>query len=163
MSTTLTGTNFLRALYAANLLWHTSAFYHFSFRAPYMMTKLSKRSSSKSPAIASTPEGDEWHHDVMAYLGLINVGFAALAGMRLYSSVFAPSSLSSPLTALSEADILALMVLGIANGSQAWGNFVRTSGNGRWIMGSGWDRITVLDAVFMILDFAVMGAHLWNS
>jgi hypothetical protein len=126
-----------------------------------MMQKLSKRSTSKDPSISSTSQGDEWHHDVMAYLGFINVGFAALAGLRLYDSLSgtSPASLSSVVT---EVDILALTVLGIANGSQAWGNFVRTSGSGRWIMGLGsWDRITILDAGFMIVDLSVVGVYCW--
>jgi len=125
-----------------------------------MMQKLSKRSASKDPSISSTPQGDEWHHDVMAYLGFINVGYAALAGLRLYDSLSSssPTLLSS---VVSEVDVLALTVLGIANGSQAWGNFVRTRGSGRWIMGIGsWDRITVLDASFMVADLAVVGAYL---
>jgi hypothetical protein len=132
-----------------------SAFYHFSFRPEYMMGKLSTRSQSKSPAISSTPQGDEWHHDVMAYLGYINVGFATLAGLRLYALSYSPVSSSTP-----ELDILALTVLGIANGSQAWGNFVRARGSGRWIMGSGGDRITVLDALFAVVDGAVVLAYL---
>jgi hypothetical protein len=118
-----------------------------------MMRKLSKRSVSKSPTISSTPEGDEWHHDVMAYLGYINVGFAALAGLRLWQLFPA-----SPVTA--ELDVLALTVLGIANGSQAWGNFMLSRNSGRWIMGNGWDRITVLDALFMVLDGGVVLAYL---
>jgi hypothetical protein len=123
-----------------------------------MMQKLSTRSKSKIPAVYSTPEGDEWHHDIMAYLGYINVGFVALAGMRLYSSVFSSSPTSPPFV-VSEIDVLALTVLGIANGSQAWGNFGRSRGSGRWIMGEGWDRITVLDAIFMVLDLGVVVAH----
>jgi hypothetical protein len=124
-----------------------------------MMQKLSKRSVSKNPSISSTPQGDEWHYDIMAYLGFINVGFATLAGLRLYDSFSRnnPTALSS---VVSEVDVLALTVLGIANGSQAWGNFVRTRGSGRWIMGLGsWDRITVLDAGFMVVDLAVVGAY----
>ena len=112
-----------------------------------MMRKLSKRSHSKSPAISSTPEGDEWHHDIMAYLGYINIGFAVLAALRLRGLSKRPPSSST-----KELDVMALTVLAIANGSQAWGNLVRTRGNGRWIMGHGFDRITVLDAVFMVLD-----------
>jgi hypothetical protein len=120
-----------------------------------MMRKLSMRSESKSAIISSTPEGDDWHHDIMAYLGYINVGFAALAGLRLYSLVDSPAS--------PDLDILALTVLGIANGSQACGNFVRARKSGRWIMGNGWDRITVLDALFMVLDgVVVLGFVLHN-
>ena len=112
-----------------------------------MMRKLSKRSQSKAYAISSTPEGDEWHHDIMAYLGYINVAFAALAALRLHGLTKSPPSNST-----TELDVIAMTVLAVANGSQAWGNFVRSRRSGRWIMGSGWDRITVLDAVFMVLD-----------
>jgi hypothetical protein len=120
-----------------------------------MMRKLTKRSQSKSPAIASNPEGDEWHHDIMAYLGYINVGFATLAGLRLYSLFDSPTLPTDP-----ALDVLALTVLGIANGSQAWGNFVRARPSGRWIMGTGFDRITVLDALFMVVDGAVVLGYL---
>jgi hypothetical protein len=90
---------------------------------------------------------------VMAYLGYINVGFAALAGIRLWQ--LAPAS-----PVMSELDVLALTVLGIANGSQAWGNFVLSPKSGRWIMGTGLDRITVLDALFLVLDGGVVLAYL---
>jgi hypothetical protein len=120
-----------------------------------MMRKLSRRSRSTSKSISSTPEGDAWHHDIMAYLGYINVGFAALAGLRLWRHVMSPVSASD-----KELDVLSLTVLGIANASQAWGNFVLSRGSGRWIMGNGWDRITVLDALFTVLDGGVVLAHL---
>lgn len=117
-----------------------------------MMRKLSKRAQSNTTAISSTPSGDEWHHDIMAYLGYINVSLAALAGLRLYDL----SKQSPSLASSSDLDVLALLVLGIANGSQAFGNFGRARKSKRWIMGSGWDRITVLDAAFMVLDCAVV-------
>ena len=120
-----------------------------------MMRKISKRSQSKSVAVSSTPEGDEWHHDIMAYLGYINVGYAALAGLRLWNHV-SRSSLGSNV----DLDVMALTVLGIANASQAWGNFVLSRNSGRWIMGNGWDRITVLDALFTVLDGAAVYAFL---
>ena len=118
-----------------------------------MMRKISKRSQSKAVAISSTPEGDEWHHDIMAYLGYINVGYAALASLRLWRHV----SRSTPESNV-ELDVLALTVLGIANASQAWGNFMLSRNSGRWIMGIGWDRITVLDALFTVLDGAAVYA-----
>lgn len=37
-------------------------------------------------------------------------------------------------------NILALAVLGMANASQAYGNFFRSRPGGRWNMGRGWDR-----------------------
>jgi hypothetical protein len=125
-----------------------SAFYHFSFKGAFMMRKLTKRSRSTNAAIAALPAGDAWHHDIMAYLGYINVGYAVLAGLRLRGL----SQTNGPTSATKDLDILAMTVLAIANGSQAWGNFVRSRGSGRWIMGEGLDRITVLDAAFLVLD-----------
>lgn len=121
------------------------------------MRKLSKRSESSSKTVSATPEGDAWHHDIMFYLGNINVGYAVLAGVRLWHHINAPIP-----TAITETDILALTVLGIANASQAWGNFMLSPGSGRWIMGTGLDRITVLDALFTVLDGAVVVAHLFG-
>ena len=89
----------------------------------------------------------------MAYLGYINVGYAALAGLRLWGHV---SHSGSDLNA--DLDILALTILGVANASQAWGNFVLSRSSGRWIMGTGWDRITVLDALFTVLNGAAVYA-----
>lgn len=124
-----------------------------------MMKKLSLRGRSKDASISSSPQGDEWHHDIMAYLGYLNVGLAALAGLRLADTPSVPSQAGSSST-VSQLDVLALTVLGVANGSQAWGNFVRSRSSSRWIMGKGYDRITVLDAAFLVLDLAVVGAHL---
>ncbi|CAI6310232.1 unnamed protein product [Periconia digitata] len=150
--------NILRALYAGNMLWHTSAFIHFSFRQEYIMRKISKRSKSKLPTVSSLPEGDAWHHDIMAYLGYINVGYVALAGIRLWSL-----TRNHDLPPESDMDVLALTVLGIANASQAWGNFVLSAGSGRWIMGTGFDRITVFDALFTLLDGYVVASYIFGS
>ncbi|PVI05435.1 hypothetical protein DM02DRAFT_624150 [Periconia macrospinosa] len=152
----MVGTNFLRALYAGNLLWHASAFIHFSFRQKFMMHKLAKRPQSKTPSISSLPEGDPWHHDIMAYLGYINVGYAVLAGIRLWSHTKNPTLATSE----TDLDVLALAILGIANASQAWANFVLSAPSGRWIMGTGLDRITVLDALFTILDGYVVASSI---
>ena len=90
----------------------------------------------------------------MAYLGGMNTALAALAGLRLYS-LFKPSPLLS--TGSTKGDIpldfLALVVLGIGNFSQAFCNFTIGARTDRWIMGKGFDRITVLDAVFTVLDW----------
>lgn len=59
---------------------------------------------------------------------------------------------------VNDLDILALTVLGIANASQAYGNLFVLRYTDRWIVGKGFDRITVLDTVFAVLDFAVVGA-----
>jgi hypothetical protein len=52
-----------------------------------------------------------------------------------------------------QLDIVALAVLGLANFSQAFLNFTTGRNNGRWIMGKGFDRITVLDALCTVLDW----------
>lgn len=87
----------------------------------------------------------------MAYLGYINVGYAVLAGSRLWAhrSAFKGSR-------NAELDVLALSILAIANASQAWGNFMLARPSERWIMGTGFDRITVLDALFTVLDSALV-------
>lgn len=49
------------------------------------MRKLSYRKTSSTPYIASTPQGDGWHQDIMAYLGSMNTGYVVLAAFRLYA------------------------------------------------------------------------------
>tara|TARA_R110002060_G_scaffold43513_3_gene54925 strand:- start:100 stop:507 length:408 start_codon:yes stop_codon:yes gene_type:complete len=129
------------------------------------MLRIALRAHSKDPHVVSTPTGDAWHHDILAYLGNINLGFVALAGLRLYSLCLANIG-ASPDQAfvigsgdkVNDLDILALTVLGIANASQAYGNLFVLRYTDRWIVGKGFDRITVLDTVFAVLDFAVVGA-----
>lgn len=119
------------------------------------MSKLSLRRLSTNPSISSTASGDHWHHDIMAYLGGINVGYAVLAAIRLYSLSRGPTPQEG------DFDVLALSVLALANASQAVLNFGLSS-KGRWIMGKGLDRITVLDALFAVLDAAVVVARLYQ-
>ncbi|KAK3072626.1 hypothetical protein LTR53_006490 [Teratosphaeriaceae sp. CCFEE 6253] len=90
----------------------------------------------------------------MAYLGGMNSPLALLALLRLYT-LYRPSSRLLTGTAAGEAatDVMALSVLGLANFSQAFCNFTIGARSDRWIMGKGWDRITVLDAVFTVLDW----------
>jgi hypothetical protein len=121
-----------------------------------MMRKLTLRRYSTTPAIATNPEGDIWHHDIMAYLGYINVPYALLAGHRLYKLVTSTSLEDGKEE--NALDMMALTVLCLANASQAYGNFVRGRRSGRWIMGRGFDRITVLDAAFTVLDALAV----WN-
>lgn len=121
-----------------------------------MMRKLSKRKLNADPVIKKLAEGDAWHHDIMGYLGFMNTSLAALSLLRLYV-LFKPSA-SRALTTGTVAgdiplDVLSLVILGIANCSQAYGNFMGALGSDRWIMGKGLDRITVLDAVFTVLDW----------
>lgn len=120
-----------------------------------MMRKLSKRKTSSDAMIRKAPEGDSWHHDVMAYLGAINTSMAFLAMIRLYASI-RPSKAFSTGSAQGDIplDVTALVVLGLANFSQAYMNFFTALQNDRWIMGKGLDRITILDALFALLDWA---------
>lgn len=94
----------------------------------------------------------------MAYLGYINVGYAVLAGIGLWNLKSVTTLRKYP-----DLDIVALTVLGIANASQAWGNFMLSRRSGRWIMGMGWDRITVLDMLFAALDGAVLVSHVFQD
>ncbi|KUJ14830.1 uncharacterized protein LY89DRAFT_735895 [Mollisia scopiformis] len=153
---------FLKALYTGNMLWHTSAFIHFSFRPQHTLLRVGRRINSSNPAISSTPGGDAWHHDILDYLGKINLGFVALAALRL--TVLLKTRSSSPEVVGNglgeDLDVLALTVLGIANASQAWNNLVVLRKTDRWILGKGFDRITVLDTVFAVLDFGVVVAKI---
>ncbi|KAI0901246.1 hypothetical protein F4806DRAFT_187412 [Annulohypoxylon nitens] len=143
-----------QALYAGNALWFTSAFVHFGFRQAHVMQRISHRKRSKDTSIRSSPTGDLWHHDILAYLGGMNTPLALLAVLRLYALRRPSRYLSSKTSAGDIAlDITALLVLGLANFSQAILNFTLSRKNDRWIMGKGFDRITVLDAVFTVLDW----------
>jgi hypothetical protein len=138
------------------LLMHlTSAFIHFTFLPNRTMLRVGRRAYSTTPSVASTPSGDAWHHDLLAYLGSINTGFVALAALRLYSLLSVPGS---PAEASEDTnlDVLALTVLAVANASQAVLNLAVMRKNERWIVGKGFDRITVLDTVFAVLDTAVV-------
>jgi hypothetical protein len=120
-----------------------------------MMRKLSKRKASSDPMIRKLAEGDAWHHDTMAYLGAINTSMALLAAIRLYT-IIRPSRAFSTGSIQGDRplDITALVVLGLANFSQAYMNFSTALRSDRWIMGKGLDRITILDALFTLLDWA---------
>jgi hypothetical protein len=120
-----------------------------------MMRKLSTRKTNPNPTIHKLTEGDAWHHDIMAYLGAINSSMALLALVRFWAIV-RPSKVFSTGSARGDIplDVTALVVLGLANFSQAFMNFGTALRSERWIMGRGWDRITVLDAVFTVLDWA---------
>ena len=119
------------------------------------MRKLSKRKTSSDTMIRKIPEGDSWHHDTMAYLGAINTSMALLAIIRLYA-IIRPSKAFSTGSVRGDIplDVTALVVLGLANCSQACMNFSTALQSDRWIMGKGLDRITVLDALFTVLDWA---------
>jgi hypothetical protein len=109
----------------------------------------------QTPSIESNPKGDAWHHDLLAYLGRINTGFVALAALRLYS-LFKVSSTEESEEA--NLDVLALTALAIANASQAFLNLFAYRKKDRWIVGKGFDRITVLHSAFAVLDTAVVVA-----
>lgn len=124
-----------------------------------MMRKLSLRRASPDAAVAALPGGDAWHHDIMAYLGGMNTAMATLAAFRIYGLLRRAAASSGPAFSIRNADgdfsidFTVLVVLGLGNFSQAVFNFTRGRGADRWIMGKGLDRITVLDAVFTVLDW----------
>jgi hypothetical protein len=120
-----------------------------------MFRKLSTRKTSSDAVVRKLAEGDGWHHDTMAYLGAINTSMALLAVIRLYA-IIRPSKAFSTGSAQGDIplDITALVVLGLANFSQAYMNFSTALRSDRWIMGRGLDRITILDALFTVLDWA---------
>ncbi|KAI1658324.1 hypothetical protein F4813DRAFT_388599 [Daldinia decipiens] len=151
----LTGPGLTQALYAGNALWFSSAVIHFGFRQAHVMRRISHRKTFKDPAVRSSPSGDKWHHDILAYLGGMNSPLVLLSILRLYS-LLRPSRYLSSKTSAGDVplDITALTVLGLANFSQAILNFTLSRNNDRWIMGKGLDRITVLDAVFTVLDWS---------
>jgi len=150
----------LKALYAGNALWHTSAFWHFCFRQTLMMRVLARRKKDVDPNIRSLPQGDKWHHDIMAYLGGMNTPLALLALLRLIALLQPSNRLLSTGSSSGDVqlDIVALLVLGLANCSQAVLNFTMSRQSGRWIMGRGLDRITVLDTFFTICDWLAVWA-----
>lgn len=129
-----------------------------------MMRKLSHRKRSTDNAISRFAAGDAWHHDIMAYLGFMNTSLAALSLLRLYA-LFRPSTRLSTGSVQGDVplDVMALLVLGVANCSQAWGNFSTAWSGERWIMGRGLDRITVLDALFTVLTFVAAVGKLRGS
>lgn len=123
-----------------------------------MMRKLSRRRASSDAAIRALPAGDAWHRDIMAYLGGMNTAMALLAVFRVYSLLKRGVSNVKPFSMRTadgdfSPDFMVLIVLGLGNCSQAVLNFVTGRMTDRWIMGKGFDRITVLDAVFTVLDW----------
>lgn len=167
---------FRSAAYLGNALWHTSAAVHFGLFPEFMMKKLSTRKSDVKTI--ETPEGDSHHHDLMRYLGAINVGYALLAGIQLTPLVLRRLSGSStkdqfrtnvkaPAAVKYDSgafDVVAFSVLGAANLSQALLNWFWARPSDRWIIGhlidGKPDRITVLDTLFSVIDFAIVAARL---
>ncbi|KAH7329589.1 hypothetical protein B0I35DRAFT_474170 [Stachybotrys elegans] len=149
----------LMALYAINALWFFSGFYCFVFKPAFIMRDFSKRQFSHKPSIRNVPDGDVWHHDIMAYLGALNASLTFLALLRLYAIWF-PSKYLSSGTSQGDIslDIMSLLVLCSANMSQAIINFHTALQGDRWVMGRGLDIITVMDAVLTVLDLtAIIG------
>ncbi|KAH7162020.1 hypothetical protein B0J13DRAFT_579897 [Dactylonectria estremocensis] len=158
MFTSISGAKGLKVLYAGNGVSHyVLAFICFCFRQPAMMRRLSKRKQSGDPTISRLAQGDLWHHDIMGYLGVMNSSLALLAFVRLFNLMW-PSKYFSTGSAEGDAplDTMALLVLGLANFSQAFMNFSTGLRANRWIMGKGLDRITVLDLLFTVLDWAAV-------
>jgi hypothetical protein len=75
------------------------------------MLRVSRHQYSSTPSIASTPEGDAWHHDILAYLGTIETGFAALAALRLNGLVKSTTASEDEGSGAINLDVLALTVL----------------------------------------------------
>ncbi|PLB48448.1 MFS general substrate transporter [Aspergillus steynii IBT 23096] len=136
----------LAALYAGNGLWFTSAVVYFGFRQRLTMRMLSKRRTSSDAAIRMLRDGDKWqghrssHHDIMAYLGGMNTAPALLAFLRLWAIWKSPRFLSTGTKKGDiKVDIMALLVLGMANFSQAFLNFTTSRKSGRWFRSFIWD------------------------
>lgn len=119
------------------------------------MQKFSKRHSAPDAAIRSLSKGDLWHHDVMGYLGAMNVPLSVLALIRMVSLFKRSKGLFSTGSAVGDTpiDFTSLVVLGFANCSQAYYNFATALTSHRWIMGRGFDVITVFDALLTVLDW----------
>ncbi|EJD52324.1 hypothetical protein AURDEDRAFT_158050 [Auricularia subglabra TFB-10046 SS5] len=143
----------LIALYGGNALWFTSAFAHFVFLSERTLA----RTTSKSYK-AAAPGRNFLAEDVLKYLGAFNTSTLVLAVLRLVRLWSLRKQVLTEADANTERqlNILALGVLGVANLSQCIGNLYHARRTGRWIMGHGFDRITVLDTVFSILDFAAV-------
>lgn len=90
----------------------------------------------------------------MAYLGGMNSPLLLLAVLRLVKFPLLRSKLPATREGLRYLDVFSLAVLGMANFSQAFLNFVLLRPSDGWIIGKGFDRITVLDAVFTVLDWS---------
>lgn len=121
------------------------------------MQKFSLRRHSPDAAIRSLARGDAWHHDVMAYLGAMNFPLFLFAAIRFWSlarnrcrGMFSTGSEEGD----RQIDFTSLVVLGTGNCSQAVLNFATALTSQRWIMGRGFDIITVLDATLTVLDWA---------
>lgn len=148
----------LPILYLANTLWFLLAFLQFSFRPHRAMTSGSHRRHSKDPRIKSTPSGDAWHHDLLVYLGGMNLAPAALAAIRLAVSIAPNARGWSALSTGSSVDdqpidVLALAILGVAHFSQARVNFCVVRKTGRWILGDVSEAITLVDGLLTVLDW----------
>jgi hypothetical protein len=153
MLSILINPTFLSALYTGHAIWHCAAFAHFGLWPEHTMLIGTTRSQSKDPKIHSAPGGDDWHHDLFRYLGYINSAFAVLAGLRLYRIPWTGSEVGD-----AALDVLALAVLGWANGSQAYLD-LRIRKDGRWEL-NGFEIITAMDTAFAVLDFASIAALL---
>lgn len=147
MFSILTTAPILAATYASQVLWHATAFVYFGlWPAHTMLVGATPRRNCSTPA-----GGDDWHHDLLRYLGFINSAFALLAGLRLFR--IPSTGTGSPAGDAALLDVLALAVLGWANGSQALLDLTLIRRSGRWKI-NGCDVISVLDTMFTVLDFA---------
>lgn len=161
-------TALLMLLYTTNMLWFSSAFFQFSFRQKHAMRSGTKHPRSKNSVVKSAPEGDAWHHDLLAYLGGMNLALAGLAILRLAVLLDVPFAALSTFTTGSAKgdkpmDVLSLTVLGLANFSQARVNLYVVRGTGRWIMGDLTEAITLVDGLLTVFDWTSAIYVAWNS
>jgi hypothetical protein len=99
-------------------------------------------------------------HNLLVYLGGTNTGLADLVALRLYPLLQAVKGTSEAESYEADLDVLALTVLAVVNASQAFLNLSIVREYERWIVGKGFDMITVLDTVFSPLDTAVVNVKL---
>ena len=159
MFSILTTAPFLTATYASQVLWHSAAFVYFGLWPAHTML-VGAMTTTTTPRNRSPPDfsgfrsipagGDDWHHDLLRYLGFINSAFALLAGLRLFG---VPSTGTGGPAGDAALDVLALAVLGWANGSQAFLDLTWIRRSGRWKI-NGFDVISVLDTLFTVLDLS---------
>ncbi|KZV89622.1 hypothetical protein EXIGLDRAFT_677875 [Exidia glandulosa HHB12029] len=152
----ITSKNGLLLLYGGNALWFTSAFTHFVFYPERTLRRVTSKSYKASAAGATRNLLAE---DVLRYLGAFNASALVLALLRVIRLLQLRKQAGvsvSDVLAERQLDVLALAVLGVANLSQCISNLGYARQTGRWIMGHGFDRITVLDTVFAILDFGAV-------
>ncbi|RYP14265.1 hypothetical protein DL765_006494 [Monosporascus sp. GIB2] len=128
---------------------------HPAGNAEALMRSISRRATSADAKVRQSPEGDPWHHDLMAYMGHLCTSLGVLAEMRLYTLRRPSRLLGGGERDDIALDLTALAVPGVANLSQVVLYFTLSRNNDRWIMGKGLlDHVTGLDLLFAVVDGA---------